>query len=49
MVNVQGDKAPAKRQKMLKEFENLSMKTVTEQSMNSQVLLGSGMEFARRS
>jgi hypothetical protein len=29
--NVQGDQAPAKRQKMLKKFENLSTKTVAEQ------------------
>jgi hypothetical protein len=27
MTNVQGDQAPAKRQKMLKKFENSSMKT----------------------
>jgi hypothetical protein len=47
--NLQSDQAPAKRQKMLKKFENSSMKTVAEQSMSSQTLLGSVMEFARRS
>jgi hypothetical protein len=31
-----GNQAPAKRQKMLKKFENSSMKTVAEQSMNLQ-------------
>jgi hypothetical protein len=49
MMNVQGDRAPAKLQKMLKKFEKSSMKTVAEQSMSSQTLLGSVMEFARRS
>jgi hypothetical protein len=39
MTNVQGDQAPAKRQKMLKNFENLSTKTVAEQSMSSQTPL----------
>jgi hypothetical protein len=39
MTNVQGDQAPAKRQKMLNKFENSSMKTVAEQSMNSQTPL----------
>jgi hypothetical protein len=39
MTNVQGDQAPAK-QKMLKKFENSSMKTVAEQSMNSLKPLG---------
>jgi hypothetical protein len=29
-MNVQGDQAPAKRQKMMKKFENSSTKTVTE-------------------
>jgi hypothetical protein len=33
--NVQGDQAPAKWQKMLKKFENSSMKTTAEQSMSS--------------
>jgi hypothetical protein len=47
MTNVQDDQAPAKGQKMLKKFENSSMKTVAEQSMCSQTLLGSVMEFAR--
>jgi hypothetical protein len=48
MTNAHGDQAPAKRQKMLKEFEN-STKTVAEQCMSSQAPLGSVMEFARRS
>jgi hypothetical protein len=48
-TNVQGEQAPAKRQKMLKEFENSSTKTVAEQSMSSQTPLGSVMQFARRS
>jgi hypothetical protein len=47
--NVQGNQALAKRQKMLKKFENSSMKTTAKQSMNSHTLLGSVMEFARRS
>jgi hypothetical protein len=38
MTNVQGDEAPAEQQKMLKKFENSSMKTVTEQSMCSETL-----------
>jgi hypothetical protein len=49
MTKVQGDQAQAKRQKMLKEFEKSSTKTVVEQSKSSQTLLGSVMEFARRS
>jgi hypothetical protein len=36
MTNVQDDQAPAKRQEMLKKFENSSTKTVAEQSMSSQ-------------
>jgi hypothetical protein len=28
MMNAQGDQAPAEQQKMLKEFENSSMKTI---------------------
>jgi hypothetical protein len=40
MTNVQGDQAPAKRQKMLKKFENLSTKTIAKQSMNLQTTLG---------
>jgi hypothetical protein len=48
MTNVQDDQVPA-RQKMLKKFENSSTKTVAEQSMRSQIPLGSVMEFARRS
>jgi hypothetical protein len=49
MMNVWGNQAPAKRQKMLQKFENSSTKTVAEQSMSQQTPLGSGMEFARRS
>jgi hypothetical protein len=49
MTTVQGDQALAKQQKMLKKFENSSTKTVAEQYMSSQTLLGSVMEFARRS
>jgi hypothetical protein len=45
MTNVQGDQAPAEWQKMFKKFENSSTKAVTEQSMRSQALLGSVMEF----
>jgi hypothetical protein len=48
MTRVQGDQAPAKRQKMWKKCENPSMKTDAEQSMSSQAPLGSVMEFARR-
>jgi hypothetical protein len=44
MMNVEGDQAPAKRQKMLKNFENSSMKTVAEQSVSSQTPLGSVMD-----
>jgi hypothetical protein len=39
MTNVQDNQAPSKRQKMLKKFENSSMKTIAEQSMSSQTLL----------
>jgi hypothetical protein len=46
MINVQGDQAPSKQQKMLKKFENSSTKSVTEQSMSSQTALGLVMEFA---
>jgi hypothetical protein len=49
MTNVQGDQAPATRQKMLKKYENLSMKTIAKQSMSLQTLLESVMEFAKRS
>jgi hypothetical protein len=49
MMNVQGDQAPAKQQKMLRKFENSSTKTITEQSMSSQTTLGSVKEFAIRS
>jgi hypothetical protein len=48
MMNLQGHQELAKRQKMLKKFENSSTKTVAEQSMSSQIKLGSVMEFARR-
>jgi hypothetical protein len=44
-----GRPTTAKQQKMLKKFENSSTKTVTEQSMSLQTLLGSVMKFARRS
>jgi hypothetical protein len=49
MTNVQDDHAPEKRQKMLKNFENSSMKIIAEQLMSSQTPVGSVMEFARRS
>jgi hypothetical protein len=49
MTNVQGDQATTKLQKMLKKFENSSIKTVAKQSMSSKTPLGSVMEFARRS
>jgi hypothetical protein len=42
MTNVQGNQAAAKQQKLLKTFENSSMKTIAKQSMSSQTLL----EFA---
>jgi hypothetical protein len=42
-TNVQGDQAPAKRQKMLKKVENSSTKTAAEQSTSSQTPLGSVM------
>jgi hypothetical protein len=44
MMNVQGDQAPAKRQKMLKKSENSCTKTIAEQSMSSQTPLGSVMD-----
>jgi hypothetical protein len=47
MTIIQGDQAIAKQQKMLKKFQNSSTKTVTEQSMSSQTLLGSVTETAR--
>jgi hypothetical protein len=47
--NVQGNQAPAKRQKMLKKLENSSTKTVAEQSMSLQTLLASVTALARRS
>jgi hypothetical protein len=47
MTNVQGDQAPAKRQKTFTKFENSSTKTVAEQSMSSQTQLGSVMEFSK--
>jgi hypothetical protein len=40
MMTVQGYRAPAKQQEMLKKSESSSMKTVTEQSKGSQTLLG---------
>jgi hypothetical protein len=33
--NIQGNRSPAKRQKMLKKFPNSSMKNVAEQSVSS--------------
>jgi hypothetical protein len=39
-TNVQGDQAPAKQHKMLKKFENSSIKTVAKQSMSSQDTVG---------
>jgi hypothetical protein len=48
-TNVQGDQAPVKRQKILKKFDNSSMKTIAGQTMSSQTPFGSVMEFARRS
>jgi hypothetical protein len=39
MMNIQGDQAPAKRQKTLKKFETSSMKTIAEKSMSLQTLL----------
>jgi hypothetical protein len=48
MTNVQSHLAPAERQKILKTFENSSIKTIAEQSVSLQTLLGSLMEFARR-
>jgi hypothetical protein len=47
MMNVQGNQLPAKQQKMLTKFENSSTKTIAKESMSSQTLLGSVMEFAR--
>jgi hypothetical protein len=41
MMNVQGDQVPAKGHKMLRKFKNSSMKTIAEQSMSLQTLLGS--------
>jgi hypothetical protein len=39
MMNVEGNQAPAKRQEVLKIFDNLSTKIVAEQSMSSQTPL----------
>jgi hypothetical protein len=52
MTKVQGDQAPAERQKMLKKFknekfENSSTKTAAEQSVSSQTPLGSVVEFSK--
>jgi hypothetical protein len=49
MTNVQGNQAPAKRQKMQKKFEDSSTKAVVEQAMSLHTPLDSVMEFARRS
>jgi hypothetical protein len=43
-----GNQAPAEWQKMLKNFEDSSTKTVAKQSISSQILLGSVMELVRR-
>jgi hypothetical protein len=48
-MNVQGDQAPPRRQKMLRKFENSSTKINAEQTVSSQTQLGSVMEFARSS
>jgi hypothetical protein len=34
MINIEGDEAPAKQQKMLKKFENSFTETITEESMS---------------
>jgi hypothetical protein len=49
MTDVQGDEVSAKRQKMLKKFENSSTTAIAIQSMSFQTQFGSVMEFARRS
>jgi hypothetical protein len=49
MMNVQGDQAPARRQKKLKILENSSTMTAAKQSMSSQTPFALVMEFARRS
>jgi hypothetical protein len=49
MMNVQGDQAAPKRQKMLKKFKNSSMKTVAKLFKSLQTPLESVMEFSRRS
>jgi hypothetical protein len=43
--DIQGNQAPAKRQKMLKKFENSSTTTIAKQSMSLRTSLGSVMEF----
>jgi hypothetical protein len=48
-VSVEDDERSGRQQKMLKKFENSSMKTIIEQSISSQTPLGSVMEFDRRS
>jgi hypothetical protein len=45
MMKVQGDHAQAKRQKMLKKFENSSTKTIAEKSMSLQAPLISVIEI----
>jgi hypothetical protein len=44
-----GQSSTSKMIEMLKKFENSSTKTIDKQSMSSQTLLGSVMEFVRRS
>jgi hypothetical protein len=48
-INVQGEHAPTKGQKILKKIENSYRKTIAGQSMSSQTPLRSVMEFPRRS
>jgi hypothetical protein len=48
MTKVQGDQAQAKRQEMLKKFENSSTKTVAQQILSSQTPLGSVMDEKER-
>jgi hypothetical protein len=45
--NCSGQPSTSETTEMFKKFKNSSMKTVGEQSMSSQTLLGSFMEFAR--
>jgi hypothetical protein len=49
MTNFQGDQAPEKQQKVLKEFDISTTMTVAEQCMSAQTLLLPVTEFAWRS